>query len=140
MPMQPRSAPLDLHAGELVDVRSAEEILATLDVNGTLDGLPFMPEMLESCGRQFRVYRQATKHCDRVQRKGMRESRHLVHLEGVRCDGKGHDGCQAGCLIFWHEPGLAARRRSGGGDRLAGVDGRAALADLRAARAGPPTV
>ena len=29
-----------------------------------------------------------------------------VHLEGVRCDGAGHDGCQAGCLIFWKEAWL----------------------------------
>jgi hypothetical protein len=24
-----------------------------------------------------------------------------VHLEGVRCDGGGHGGCQAACMIFW---------------------------------------
>ncbi|MEV8513127.1 hypothetical protein [Dactylosporangium sp. NPDC051484] len=24
-----------------------------------------------------------------------------VHLSGVRCDGEGHGGCQAGCMIFW---------------------------------------
>jgi hypothetical protein len=37
---------LNLRIGELVEVHSAEEILATLDENGELDGLPFMPEML----------------------------------------------------------------------------------------------
>jgi hypothetical protein len=34
---------LGLGIGELVEVRSAQEILATLDENGELDGLPFMP-------------------------------------------------------------------------------------------------
>jgi hypothetical protein len=29
--------------------------------------------------------------------------RNTVHLENVRCDGASHDGCQAGCLIFWKE-------------------------------------
>ena len=29
-----------------------------------------------------------------------------VHLEGVRCDGSAHGGCQAGCLIFWKESWL----------------------------------
>ena len=24
-----------------------------------------------------------------------------AHLEGVRCDGSSHGGCQAGCLLFW---------------------------------------
>ena len=34
-----------LIAGEWVEVRSKEEILRTLDGNGQLDGMPFMPEM-----------------------------------------------------------------------------------------------
>jgi hypothetical protein len=29
-----------------------------------------------------------------------------VHLEGIRCDGAAHGGCQAGCLIFWKEAWL----------------------------------
>jgi hypothetical protein len=29
-----------------------------------------------------------------------------VHLEDVRCDGGAHEGCQAGCLIFWKEAWL----------------------------------
>jgi hypothetical protein len=29
-----------------------------------------------------------------------------VHLEQLRCDGCGHDGCQAGCLTFWKEAWL----------------------------------
>ena len=33
-----------------------------------------------------------------------------VHLEGIRCDGSAHGGCQAGCLIFWKEAWL---RREG---------------------------
>jgi hypothetical protein len=37
---------LNLRCGELVEVRSEEEILATLDANGDREGLPFMPEML----------------------------------------------------------------------------------------------
>jgi hypothetical protein len=32
-----------------------------------------------------------------------------VHLEQTRCDGSGHDGCQAGCLLFWG--GVAGRQR-----------------------------
>ena len=36
-------------AGDLVEIRSREEILATLDEHGRLDGMPFMPEMLAFC-------------------------------------------------------------------------------------------
>src|SRR5215475_13657598 len=34
-----------LRPGEMIEVRSLPEILATLDERGCLDGLPFMPEM-----------------------------------------------------------------------------------------------
>ena len=36
-----------LRAGDSVEVRTPQEIAGTLDANGTLDGLPFMPEMVE---------------------------------------------------------------------------------------------
>ena len=52
---------LDLVAGELVEVASREEILSTLDQNGKLDSMPFMPEMLAWCGRPFRVERRGDR-------------------------------------------------------------------------------
>jgi hypothetical protein len=97
---------LNLRAGELVEVRSEEEILATLDDNGELDSLPFMPEMLQYCGKQFTVYKVAHKLCDTMTRTGMRRMREAVHLAGVRCDGQAHGGCQTACLIYWKEAWL----------------------------------
>jgi hypothetical protein len=97
---------LDLHAGELVEVRSKEEILSTLDKNGQLDALPFMPEMFEYCGRRFRVFKRAHKTCDPVNGLGGRRMEDAVHLDDLRCDGAAHGGCQAGCLIFWKESWL----------------------------------
>jgi hypothetical protein len=92
---------MNVHAGEWVEVRSKEEILGTLDRNGRLDELPFMPEMFQYCGRRFRIYKSAYKTCDTV--SGHYAGRHLpdsVHLN-LRCSGQAHAGCQAGCLIFW---------------------------------------
>lgn len=97
---------LELKAGEWVEVRSREEILTTLDQNGRLENLPFMPEMLQYCGGKFRVFKRADKTCDNIQAWSIRRVKNTVHLEGVRCDGMGHDGCQAGCLIFWKEAWL----------------------------------
>ena len=97
---------LDLRAGEPVEVRSAAEILATLDERGELDSLPFMPEMLQYCGRQFRVSKRADKTCDTIEKYHARRMYRTVHLEQLRCDGCGHDGCQAGCLTFWKEAWL----------------------------------
>jgi hypothetical protein len=56
-PIKPTVRRLRLRAGDLVRVRSAEEILRTLGADGTVNGLPFMPEMLAHCGRQFRVFK-----------------------------------------------------------------------------------
>ena len=84
--------------GDWIRVRPAREILETLDEAGELSGLPFMPEMLQYCGRTFRVHKSAHKTCDAV--SSVRLMADAVHLE-LRCDGSGHDGCQAGCLLFW---------------------------------------
>jgi hypothetical protein len=97
---------LNLHAGELVEVRSREEILATLDHNGTLASMPFMPEMLQFCGKRFRVFKRADKTCDNIKAWSIRRVKDAVHLAGVRCDGASHGNCDAGCLIFWNEAWL----------------------------------
>jgi hypothetical protein len=97
---------LNLLAGEFVEVRSQEEVLATLDASGRLEAMPFMPEMLPYCGKQFRVFKRADKTCDNIKPWNMRRVRRAVHLTDVRCDGKAHGDCDAGCLIYWHEAWL----------------------------------
>ena len=91
--------------GDWVEVRSKEEILKTLDSNGQLDGMPFMPEMLAFCGQKFQVYKRAHKTCDTVFPVRGRRVEGAVHLE-TRCDGGAHGGCEAGCLLFWKEAWL----------------------------------
>ena len=95
-----------LRVGDMVEVKSREEILATLDKHGELDDLPFMPEMLQFCGRRFPLYRRAVKFCDTKDWTGMHRLDGTVHLQGVRCDGQAHGGCQAGCLLYWREDWL----------------------------------
>jgi hypothetical protein len=98
---------LGLRAGDWVVVRSQEEILATLDAQGRFDGLPFQPEMFAWCGRRARVAKSAHKTCDSTpHRTGGRRMYDAVHLEGARCDGGLHDGCQADCVFFWKEAWL----------------------------------
>lgn len=94
-------------AGDLVEVRSKEEILATLDQGGCLDGMPFMPEMLQYCGQQFCVSAVAHKTCETALKtyKG-RRLQTTVHLDGLRCDGSSHGGCEADCNLFWKDDWL----------------------------------
>jgi hypothetical protein len=97
---------LNLRAGDWVEVRSKEEILSTLDQNGRMEQMPFMPEMLQFCGKKFQVGKRAHKTCDPVNGLQSRRLPDSVHLEGLRCDGSAHAGCQAGCLLFWKEAWL----------------------------------
>ena len=92
--------------GDRVEVRSREEILATLDAQAAIEGMPFMPEMLKFCGRQFTVAAVAHKTCDTVNRTGGRKLERMVHLEDTRCDGSAHGGCEANCNLFWREEWL----------------------------------
>lgn len=88
-------------AGDWVEVKSAAEILASVDANGEVEYMPFMPEMLRFCGQRLRVAAVAHKTCDTANRTGGRRVPNALHLEGSRCDGTAHGGCQAGCLLFW---------------------------------------
>src|SRR5580704_15395576 len=94
-----------LRVGDWVEVRSKDEILRTLDSNGQVDGMPFMPEMFAFCGKKFQVYKRAHKTCDTVFPVRGRRVADAVHLE-TRCDGSAHGGCQASCLLFWKDAWL----------------------------------
>ena len=72
-----------------VEVLSPLEILAMLDDNGSLDGHPFMPEIVDYCGHCFRISRRVAKTCvlcafeKRVVTTQMRKflNNHVVFLE-----------------------------------------------------------
>lgn len=110
---------LDLRPGELVRVRPLDDILATLDAQGTLRGIPFMPEMVPLCGRQARVLRRADKIYDWVWHKSLRRLDDIVLLEGERCSGEAHGGCQARCQLLWNEAWLERVSAALAGPRLA---------------------
>lgn len=116
---------LNLRVGDLVEVRGAEEILATLDDRGELDNLPFMPEMLAFCGRRLTVHKVAHKLCDMVGPGGLRRMERAVHLTGSRCDGSAHGGCQMECSLYWKEAWL--RRVEPGEPAREAGDGRILL-------------
>jgi len=107
----------------VVAVRSLDEILATLDADAKFEGLPFMPEMVRCCGQTFRVHRRAENTC--VEGLGIRGMNDTVFLDGLRCDGSAHGGCQRGCLFFWKEAWLrpAENGQSHNGGRRKGEGG-----------------
>jgi hypothetical protein len=104
------NAGFKLRAGDWVEVKDPLEIAQTLDAEGLLDGLPFMPEMTHFWGKRFRVLRRVEKAC--VEFPGlvykMREfhNNDVVLLEMPRCSGAAHDGCQRACVFFWKQAWL----------------------------------
>lgn len=97
---------LYLRPGEVVEVKSADAIRRSLDARGTRGGLPFMPEMTRYCGHRFRVLRRVERLNDWIHKSGPRRMHGIVLLEGPRCDGSFHGGCQANCHLRWHEAWL----------------------------------
>ena len=103
-----------LRAGDLVMVKASEEIISTLNENGTLEGLPFMPEMLKYCGKQFKVYQRVLQSV--IDTAGLSDyaEAHVRSFTGIsvftlinlRCSGKDYGNCQRGCKLFWKEAWL----------------------------------
>jgi hypothetical protein len=91
-----------LRVGDWVEVRSKEEILSTLDKQGRMEGLPFMPQMFQYCGKKFQVYKSAHKTCDWVYTVKSRTLPKGIHLN-IRCDGAAYGSCQTACLLYWKE-------------------------------------
>src|SRR5262245_28470431 len=65
-----------------------------------------MPEMLRHAGKRYTISRRVDKICDTISTTGSRRMQAAVYLEDLRCDGSGHDGCQAGCKIYWKDAWL----------------------------------
>jgi hypothetical protein len=91
----------DLVVGDLVEVKTWNQISATLDQKGCLDELPFMPEMLAMCGKRARVFRCAHRLFDYRKTRRMRHMDGTVLLVSTVCDGSNHGGCQAACHTIW---------------------------------------
>ena len=80
---------LSLRVGERVRVKNRQDILATLDQDGMLDRLPFMPEIRQYCGRECTVFKRADKTCDTKRSASMHyawsNSERLIFLGVVGC-------------------------------------------------------
>jgi hypothetical protein len=126
-----------LRPGDVVEVRSVAEILATLDGDAAVDRMPFMPEMARYAGQRYTVTRRVDKICNTISRSGARRIEATVYLGDLRCDGSGHDGCQAGCLLYWKEAWL---RRVDDHSDVSDKSTSAAVKLERLARAGTRTV
>jgi hypothetical protein len=96
---------LNLQRGELVEVRSRKEIVATIDPAGKNRGLRIDYEMLRHTGKRFRVLRRVDRIILEVDGKE-REIQHTVLLEGTECEGLCRRGCSRSSYPMWREAWL----------------------------------
>ena len=99
--MDSKLAVLSLRTGDMVRIRSLNEIQASLDSHGRIKGCRFMPEMEPYCGTIQRVFKPVERFINESDYT-IRKARGLVLLENVYCQGVAEAGrCDRSCFYFW---------------------------------------
>ncbi len=97
---------LDLRPGEFVQVKSHDEILATVNAKNRNRGLTFDAEMVPYCGGVYRVGSRVTQIIDEPTGKMVRMKSDCIILDGVICTSKySHKRlfCPRSIPPFWRE-------------------------------------
>jgi hypothetical protein len=94
---------LNLQPGDLVRVRSRDEILATLGKDMRNRGMAFDMEMARYCGRQARVVRRVDRIIDEGTGRMLNLKNSCIVLEGVICSGTYNLNCPRAFYPFWRE-------------------------------------
>jgi hypothetical protein len=98
-------------AGDVVKVKSGDEIRKTLDPSGKRDGCLFMKGMWDYCGQGFNVLKVVENVFDENKYKMYRVATPLYLLDGVICAGLAEGitwRCDRSCYYFWKEEWLSA--------------------------------
>jgi hypothetical protein len=113
------SRPLNLQPGELVRVRSQEEILQTLNTENKNRGLMFDAEMVPFCGKTYRVMERVSKIINEQNGKMQEMKTPCIMLEAVFCQSR-YSECRLFCPrsipSYWREIWLERVSESKGGD------------------------
>jgi len=97
-----------LKPGDVVDVRSLEEVRQTLDASDRCGGLKFMKPMAAHCGRRYVVLTNVRQIFDEHHERMLRLRRTVI-LRDVICHGLyvgALEGCDRCCFFFWKEDWL----------------------------------
>jgi len=105
----PARPQLSLKPGDVVEVRSPDEIAPTIDDNGRTRGLSFDREMLPFCGGRYRVRDRVEKIIDERTGQMIEISSDCLILDGVVCSGECSTGrwfCPRAIYPYWREAWL----------------------------------
>jgi hypothetical protein len=112
-PKSPKTAPTivsgsDIGPGDIVKVRSVQEIRSMLDDHEKYKGCLFIDEMYEHCDKTYTVLKTVEYFFDEARQK-MCKAKNNVLLEGVLCSGRQRlyrVSCDRNCFFFWHKDWL----------------------------------
>jgi hypothetical protein len=94
---------IDLQPGELVRVRSKDEIMKTLNADLLNRGMGFDAEMSRFCGRTARVARRIDHIIDEKTGRMLHMRNPCIVLEGVVCEGAYSVSCPRAITAYWRE-------------------------------------
>jgi hypothetical protein len=97
---------LGLEPGEVAEVRSHAEILATVDASGCNRGLRFDYDMVRYCGRRAVVRHRVDVRIDEQTGELVRMQNPCVVLDGLVCRGRYHRFCPRALDCYWREAWL----------------------------------
>jgi len=117
---------LDLQPGEVVRVKTYEEILATCDHANKNRGMRFDAEMVPYCGGTYRVLKRVTRIIDEMTGRMQVLRNACIILEGVVCQAR-YSECRLFCprsvYPFWREIWLERIRPTTTGASVGDVTG-----------------
>jgi hypothetical protein len=87
-----------IEPGDMVRIRSKDEVQKTLDRSARTHGCYFPPGMYNHCGKEYRVFKRVDHFFDEA-RGRMCKCNNLFLLEGPHCS---TPNCDRSCLCFWH--------------------------------------
>jgi hypothetical protein len=108
---------LGLQPGELVRVKTYDEILETCDESLTNRGMVFDKEMVPFCGNSYRVARRVTRIIDEKSGKMLEMKNPCIVLDGVYCRSWYSECrlfCPRGIFSYWREIWLERASDTGG--------------------------
>ena len=94
--------PEQIEVGDLVRVRSENEIKQTLNRLRKTRGCTFQKEMYNHCGKEYKVFKKVDHFFDEAMQE-MRKCNNVFLLEGSYCSGSTAylRKCARNCFYFW---------------------------------------
>jgi len=96
-------------SGELVRIKSRENISKLIQPTNKLDGFLFMDQMWNYCGNMYPVLKLVDSIFNEHQKRTFRPRANIYILENILCDGnveQFQSKCDHACFLLWHEDWL----------------------------------